>query len=254
MNSSENGTVVNDNRAIAGRTVLVAGAGGGIGEAVCAALRAAGAVRVLRGVRRPGGAEDEVALDLSDAASLRAAAARHADGVDILVNAAGVNAGAGIFASDALANARREIDANYFGALALLHAFAPAMVRRGSGCIVHVVSVLAQVSLPAMGSYCASKAAMHSLTQAARAELAPRGVRVIGSYPPVVDTRMSAGVPGAKLSPADVAADLVRALLAGEDETWPGAAGALHAALLADAPAVTRQMGQRLPADAGVLV
>ena len=242
-----------DNRAIAGRTVLVAGAGGGIGEALCAAMRDAGAARVLRGVRTPTGQADELPLDLGDAASLRTAADRLAGGIDILVNAAGVNAGAGIFDLDALANARREIDANYFGALALLHAFAPDMARRGHGCIVHVVSVLAHVALPAMGSYCASKAAMHSLTQAARAELAPRGVRVIGSYPPVVDTRMSAGVTGAKLSPADVAADVVRALLAGDDETWPGAAGALHAALLQDPQAVVRQMGQRLPVDASVL-
>ena len=56
------------------------------------------------------------------------------------------------------------------------------MKRRNAGLIVNLSTILAHVNLPLMGSYCASKAALHSLTQGVRAELAPWGVRVMGVY------------------------------------------------------------------------
>ena len=66
------------------------------------------------------------------------------------------------------------------------------MKRRNAGLIVNMATILAHVNLPLMGSYCASKAALHSLTQGIRAELLPWGVRVMGVYPGAVDTAMSA--------------------------------------------------------------
>ncbi len=99
-----------------------------------------------------------------------------------------------------------------------------------------------------MGSYCASKAACWSLTQAVRAELAPPGIRVIGIFPGAVDTRMSAVFPPPKLAPAEVAAATVSAIQQGLEEAYPGAmAEGMITGLRTDPKAVEREMAGYLP-------
>ena len=58
-----------------------------------------------------------------------------------------------------------------------------------------MLSILAHMNLPLMGSLCASKAALLSLTQALRAELAAQGTHVMAVLPGAVDTDMTAGRP-----------------------------------------------------------
>jgi short-subunit dehydrogenase len=87
------------------------------------------------------------------------------------------------------------------------------MRDRGSGTIVNIISSGAYATFPNMGSYCASKAALHVLTQSVRAELGYYGVRVVAAYPPAVDTRMSTHVPAEhKMSPERVAVELLAGL------------------------------------------
>ena len=244
------------NREIAGRTVLVTGANGGIGRAIVAAFLDAGASEVIAATRSGNAPEFEggdaritqIAMDLSDRASVRTAAEGVGARVDILVNNAGVTAISGFFEGDDTGGARREMDINYFGTLEVLRAFAPHMKARQQGVILNVLTVLAHVCLPSMGSYCASKAAALSLTQGVRAELLPWGVRVCAIFPSTVDTEASADSPPPKLAPKRVAAEIVRMIAEGEEDCYPGdIARELAAAIRRDAKTVEREMALALP-------
>jgi NAD(P)-dependent dehydrogenase (short-subunit alcohol dehydrogenase family) len=243
------------NRTIAGKTVLITGANRGIGDALVRAFADAGAKRILAAARDPssvqapaGAPVEPIKLDL---AARRPTIGRVAGKIDILVNNAGENFGRGLLQDKTLDNARTEMQVNYFGPLALIRAVVPAMKQRGAGVIVNMLTILSHVSMPLLGSYCASKAAAWSMTQALRGELAPRGIRVIGIFPGAVDTRMSENFPPPKLPPDEVAQAVIAAIRDGAEDVYPGAmAEGLLAGLRADAKAVERDLAAYLPAEA----
>jgi short-subunit dehydrogenase len=141
-----------------------------------------------------------------------------------------------------LAIAREEIEINYLAPLRLTRAFAPALTRN-RGVVLNVLTILARVNLPLMGSYCASKAAGLSLTQGLRGELMPKGVRVVAALPGAVDTRMTAGLPIPKMTPAEAAAGILDGFEAGEEEIYVGdMARGLAQGLAHDPKAVERQL------------
>ena len=76
----------------------------------------------------------------------------------------------------------------YFAPLRLITSFAPSLASNGGGAVVNLASVAGLTNFPFFPTYSASKAAVHSLTQAARALLAPQGTAVLGVYPGPVDT------------------------------------------------------------------
>jgi NAD(P)-dependent dehydrogenase (short-subunit alcohol dehydrogenase family) len=167
-----------------------------------------------------------VAFDLADGRSIAAAAARCSD-VTLLVNNASTAAFAGPLDADPAA-VRREMAVNYDGTYAAIRAFVPVLERNGGGGIVNVLSLLSLASTPPMTGYSASKAAAHSLTQALRPVLAPRGVTVHGVYPAGIDTDMLAGF--------DV-------LTAGEEDIFPDAnAEAMSSLWRSDPKAVERAL------------
>ncbi len=240
------------NGAVKGRAVLITGANGGIGQALVQAFADAGAGKVVA-ASREGRVTSEaanvvpLALNLTSATSIERAADTLAE-VEILVNNAGRNFNEGLLAAADMNAAEEEIQVNYLGTLRLIRAVAPAMKRRNGGLIVNLSTVLAHVNLPAMGSYCASKAALHSLTQGIRAELAPWGVRVMGVYPGAVDIAMSADFPPPKMAPAAVARAALHAIGEGHEDCYPGdMAGELRAKLDEDAKAVERELAAFLP-------
>ena len=242
-----------NNRIIAGKTVLITGANRGIGEALVRAFAEAGAGRIVAAARDPASiaapAGAPVATLELDLAARRPSLGRLAGRIDILVNNAGANFGRGLLQGKTVDDARTEMQVNYFGSLALARAVAPGMTKRGTGVIVNMLTILAHVSMPLLGSYCASKAAAWSMTQALRGELAPRGIAVIGVFPGAVDTRMSADFPPPKLAPAEVAQATVAAIRDGTEDVYPGAmAEGLRAGLRADPKAVERELGAYLPA------
>lgn len=213
---------------IKGSTVLVTGAGGGIGQALVAALLEHGASEVIAADREAPIFDDahvtSLALDITDHAAVAQAATDYAERVKILINNAGVNANARLFTENALQSARSEIEVNYLGTLAMMQHFAPAMVRRGSGQISNLISFVGLVSGPGMAGYSASKAALNMVTVAARAELAPLGVSVMGIYPQVVDTTMSSHLNLTKLSAQELAEMITLSIEAGESDVFPGPA------------------------------
>lgn len=235
---------------VEGVVALVTGANRGLGAAWVRGLLEAGAARVYAAARTPGEAEDArvvpVRLDLKDAASITAAAELARD-VTLLVNNAGVAFGARLLGADSIEAAREEMEVNYFGTLSVTRAFAPVLAANGGGAVVNVLSILSRVNLPITGSYSASKAAALSMTQGIRAELAAQGTHVLAVMPGFVDTDMAANVAGPKIPPAEVVADAIRALAAGEEEVYPGAqAAGMAAALAHDPKAVERQLAALL--------
>jgi NAD(P)-dependent dehydrogenase (short-subunit alcohol dehydrogenase family) len=228
---------------ITGTTAFVTGASGGIGQCLVTAL-------LRRGVRRvyvadlPGKDFDEadpriapIILDITDEQSVAHAAASAPD-VEILINNAGVNLRAPFISAPSIASARREIETNYLGTLAMCRAFAPILAtgRNNSGsAIVNVASILGKVTLPNLGSYCASKAALLRLSEGVRAELAAQGTLVIVVLPWAVDTIMSGPFTGDKTAPAEVAERVMDAIVAGDEEVL------LHS--------YSRELERRLRAD-----
>lgn len=251
----ENNIVADPNRVVKGKTVLVTGADGGIGRALVEAFVKAGATRVWTASRKPlPGVPDEsaivrpVRMDVTDVASVEAAVAATGGEVEILVNNAGVTAISGLLDADTIDGARQEMEVNYLGTLNVIRGFAPAMKRRGQGVIVNVLTVLAHANLPSMGSYCASKAAALSMTQGVRAELMPWGVRVAAIFPSTVDTPASADSPPPKLRPGQVAEAVVRQIIDGTEDVYPGRIAAdLYAGWRDSHKVVERELGMALP-------
>jgi NAD(P)-dependent dehydrogenase (short-subunit alcohol dehydrogenase family) len=202
---------------IAATTALVTGANRGLGRALALELQARGAT-VYAGARDPDAVDlpgaKALALDVTDPASVAAAAAATGD-VTLLVNNAGVDNGVDLLDGD-LDDVRRELDVNYLGALAVTRAFVPQLPP--GGVVLNVLSVLSWVAFPGTGAYCASKSAAWAMTNALRAQLAPRGIRVSALHVGYMDTDMTAGIDAPKSDPADVARIAVDGLAAGSYE------------------------------------
>ncbi len=211
---------------IRGCTAFVTGAAGGMGREWVRELRARGAAKVYAAdLAVPAGLPDgpgaslvPLALDITDPVAVERAA-RMATDVTLLINNAGVNLRSPFIAAPSLDAARREMEVNYFGTLAMCRAFAPVLAASaGASAIVNVLSILGKVTLPNLGTYCATKAALLRLCEGVRAELAPQGTAVLAVLPWAVDTPMSGPFPGVKTAPSAVAAGSLDALEAGRED------------------------------------
>ncbi len=234
---------------IEGRRVLITGANRGLGRALALAFLGAGAREVLAGFRQPESLKDlreaaqdarltPVRLDITSEDDVRAAA--DLGRVDILINNAGICTFGSVLRAE-MAELHQELDVNYFGALRMARAIAPKMTAQGDGLIVNVASILAKVSLPAMGNYCALKAALLSLSQALRGELGKYGVRVITVMPGTIDTDMSRDFSGPKMSSQQAALEIVEAIRVEGIETPIGdAAREVLAGLASDPLAIEK--------------
>ncbi|PZF13449.1 short-chain dehydrogenase [Curtobacterium sp. MCPF17_011] len=198
---------------ITGSVALVTGSNRGIGRHFVEQLLERGASKVYATARRPDLVDvpgvEVLALDITDPASVAAAAAAAGD-VTLLIDNAGVSS-SGSLLTDDLADARRAVDTHLWGTLDMVRAFAPVIERNGGGAIVNVLSALSWFSAPGAGGYAIAKAAEWNMTNAVRLELAGRGVTVQGLHLGAADTDMMAGYDGPMTDPADV----VRAALDG---------------------------------------
>jgi len=151
-----------------------------------------------------------------------AKAAQAASDVTLIINNAGFSGRTGVLSTPSLDNARREMEVNYFGSLAILQAFKAAPALQSGGGVINVLSFLALATAPAEGSYSASKAAALALTRTLRAELKPRGVQVMAALPVQVETPLGAGMPEPRLQPTEVASGILDGLEADAEEVFPG--------------------------------
>jgi NAD(P)-dependent dehydrogenase (short-subunit alcohol dehydrogenase family) len=233
-------------KTIKGSVVVITGATGAIAQALIAELTARGAAKIYAAARdisalAASGQLVPIKMDVTSDDDVTRAAAVATD-VTLLINNAGVNHNTAFMAAPDLAMAREEIEANYLAPLRVTRAFAPALIANG-GAVLNILTILARVNLPFMGSYCASKAAGLSLTQGLRGELAPKGVRVVAAMPGAVDTRMTAMLTIPKMTTAMAATEILDGLEAGEEEIYVGdMARGLAEGLAHDPKAIERQL------------
>jgi len=241
---------------LASSTIFVTGANRGLGRALVEHSLAAGARRVYAGARDPAqleplvrAAPDRViplALDVTEPATLAAAAARAPD-ITLLINNAGVLASHGALTSPS-AELARDFAVNTFGMLAATRAMLPALERAGatgSAGIINVLSIVSLASMPALAGYSASKAAAYSVTQALRNDLAAKRIAVHAVFPGPIDTDMVRGMTMPKTSPAEVAAAIFEGVERGVDEIFPDPASReLFALWQRDPRALERQFVQ----------
>lgn len=215
---------MNETHSLRGRSVLLAGATGGIGRALGDELEDRGAL--VTSVARRADALDELRVTGARlAADLRspeactaavAAAMTHAGRLDVVINAVGVVSFGPV----------AELSVDAMEELFLTNTFLPIMLAQAAlprlepgGAIVNISGVIAETNLPGMAAYGASKAAIRAFGEAFAREARRQKVRVIDARPPHTDTgladraiegqapRMPAG-----LSPVSVARTICDAL------------------------------------------
>ncbi|WP_343032656.1 SDR family oxidoreductase [Tritonibacter litoralis] len=198
---------------LTGKTALITGASRGIGEAAARYLANLGANVVLaarsedavtRIANEIGPQAIGLSCDVADWAQVSATVARTQEGfggVDILLNNAGlIDPIARIEDADPLAWGK-VVDVNVKGAFHMLRAAAPGMIVNGRGLVINISSGAATSALEGWSHYCATKAALLSLTRTAHKELSPKGVNVIGLSPGTVATDMQRAIKSSGLNP-----------------------------------------------------
>lgn len=180
---------------LAGRSVLVTGALGGIGSCLVARLAAEGAAVLATDLAEEGqvppGAR-YLPLDVRDEEAWRRAldeAERRHGTPDVLVNMAGV-AHRARYLELPLEQLRRQLEVNFLGAALGMRVIGDAMVARGRGHVVNVTSIAGAVPVPSIAMYAATKAALRSLSLAVGAEWEEAGVKVSVFGPDLTETPM----------------------------------------------------------------
>lgn len=215
---------------ISRHTALITGANRGIGLALTRALLAAGVRKLYAACRNPATMPDlgderveVLTLDITDPAQAEAAARRAGD-VSLLINNAGI-ASAGPFTQTPRADLRQDMATNYEGTLNVIEAFLPALkANTGAGqpaAMVNVTSIGAFANLPLLGGYCASKAALLSMSQGLRIELADAPIEVFTINPGPIETDMTAGADFQTTPSAVAAQNTIDALQRGEYDIFP---------------------------------
>ncbi|MGX7004313.1 SDR family oxidoreductase [Caballeronia sp. KNU42] len=211
---------------IQGKTVLVTGANRGIGAALVRAFLKHGAGKVYAGVRDLSAMPDfndgrvsAVQLDITRPDDVSAAAQKLAE-IDVLVNNAGVMTGSDIL-SATLAQLAADMDVNYYGTVRVVQAFAPLIEKSGGGVIANVISVLGLAPMSYAAGYSISKAALLSATQAARASLKSKKIKVVGIFPGPIDTQMASRLPIEKTSPDVAAEEILKGLIEDQEDIYP---------------------------------
>jgi short-subunit dehydrogenase len=175
---------------LSGKTALVTGATGGIGNAITRALHRQGAHVKLSGRRAEvleslaaelGDRADVVPADLSTAEGVSGLAERAA-GVDVLVNNAALP-GSGLLTDYSPEERDRALFVNLNAPVQLTHALVPGMLERGSGHLVYISSISGKVPAGGASLYSASKFGLRGFAFSLHEELREKGIGVTTVFP-----------------------------------------------------------------------
>jgi short-subunit dehydrogenase len=248
---------------LSGAVVLISGGSSGIGAATARAVAAAGGLPLVAGRDQPrlaavaaqtGGIALVADLAQRDGPARLAEAALRArrDGVDVLVNNAGIG-WAGAFEDLPADVEERLVTVNLTAALALTRLLTPAMADRGRGHVVFVSSIAGALGVRGEAAYSASKAGIRCFAESIRYELRGRRVGVSVVLPGVIDTPFfeRRGVPYQRTRPAPipperVARAVLKAVHRDHAEVFVPGWLRLPAWLHGAAPGVFRSMSARL--------
>ena len=198
------------------KVAVVTGASRGIGEATARHLASLGAHVFLAARRadriehiaaeleKEGCAARAIACDVSNVeqvSNLISMVANEAGRLDILVNNAGVIDPIARLAESTPQDWDRVVDVNLKGVYYGLRYAIPAIIATGGGTIINISSGAATSALEGWSHYCATKAAVLSLTRVADLEYRSHGVRVIGLSPGTVATRMQEHIRASEINP-----------------------------------------------------
>ncbi len=203
---------------IENKTVVVTGAGSGIGQALTLLLLERGssvfgvdldqsALDATQHLAQRWG--DQLVLhqaDITDSAaveSMPAAVSASLGAPDILINNAGVGQPVMTVLDLDDATARRVMEINFFGTLNMTRAFLPHLLERPSAAIANVASMVAFIAPPTNSVYSASKAAVRMMTESLSAELKGTNVSVSVVVPGVIKTNIAENS-GIDVSPSDL--------------------------------------------------
>jgi len=215
---------------IEGKVALVTGSNRGIGKALTVELLENGAKKVYACARDTSTLDElkvkygeklvPLELDVTDDASI-ANAAKTATDVQILINNAGIFAFGNFLKGNLLESLKTNLDVNLWGVVKLTNALLNTLKSQESAAILNVSSVAGLASMPMGLTYSASKAAVHSVTQGLRGELASTNILVSGVYPGPIDTEMTKGFEMEKASPKTVAKNVIAGIKEGVEDIYP---------------------------------
>lgn len=186
------------------KTIWVTGASSGIGEAIVNEVAADGAKLILSSRSKDKleafknqlpNAEKHIVLpiDVSNPEAVQKAVSENAEllsTVDVLVNNAGISQRAHTW--EASHESERHImETNYFGPIVLAKAVLPGMMKRNSGHIINMSSIVGKIGFPLRSSYAASKHALHGYFDTLRAELHDTNIHVMLVCPGRIKTNIS---------------------------------------------------------------
>lgn len=248
-----------------GKHVLVTGASTGIGLSAArlivanggtVTIIARGADKLAAAAATLGDRAHVLALDVTDAAAVRARVGAHIEAhpVDMLINNAGA-ARPGRFVELEDQHFHDMMNLNYFGTVHMCRTVVPHLIARKSGHILNVASMLGVLGIYGYSAYAASKFAVVGFSQCLRAELWPHGIKVSVCLPPNTDTpglveenktkpKETHAIEGKvkTMSPDAVAEAMLRAMAAGTYEIVPGFDGWSTTVAARLLPGVTRMV------------